>query len=262
MLTIGEPARTAYDVRFNIFGFPVRVSAYFWLAAAIFGQGAASYGVSILFAWIAAMFLSILVHELGHTFAFRQHGISSHIVLYHFGGLAIPNAYHGAWSSSLRRDDPRKDIYISAAGPGLEILSAIALIFLVNLSGYSVRHPLYPVGLPLVSRFLPAQTGEVIPSEPAAFFVYFYCLVSIYWGLLNLLPVQPLDGGKIATSLMRMFFNPSVAVPYSLILSIAVAGLIVIFALNHQRLFLGIMFGLFAYSSFQQLQMYQGPGRW
>lgn len=256
MLTIGEPARTPYDFQFNIFRFPVRVSAYFWLAAVIFGQGSASNGVPILFAWIAAMFLSILVHELGHTFAFRQQGISSHIVLYHFGGLAIPDGHHGAWSSSLRRDDPRKDIFISAAGPGLEILSAIVLIFVINLAGYSV-----PV-LPLVAPLLPAQTGELIPNETALYFVYYYCLVSIYWGLLNLLPVQPLDGGKIATSLMRMYLNPGVAVPYSLMLSIGVAGLIAIFALSNQRMFLGIMFGLFAYSNFQQLQMFQGPRRW
>ena len=86
MLTLGEPARTPYDLQFSIFNFPVRISALFWLVGLITGQGSAQEGVRFLLVWIAALFVSILIHELGHTFAFRYFGISSHIVLYHFGG--------------------------------------------------------------------------------------------------------------------------------------------------------------------------------
>ncbi len=45
----------------------------------------------LLLMWIAAVFVSILIHELGHALAMRRYGISSYIVLYHFGGLAIPD---------------------------------------------------------------------------------------------------------------------------------------------------------------------------
>ncbi len=256
MLSLGEPGRTAYDVNFAVFGFPVRISAFFWLAAVVFGQGTAARGIPVLLMWVGAMLLSILVHELGHTFAFRRCGISSHIVLYHFGGLAIPDGHRVAWSSSTQREDPQTSIFISIAGPALEIFSAVALIFAINLAGYAA-----PTDA-LMQRFLPAQTGAPIPNDLVSYFVGFYCYVSIYWGLLNLLPIYPLDGGKIARSLMQLFGNPAVAVPYSLMLSVGVAAIIALYGFSNGETYLAIMFGILGYSSFQQLQMYQGPRQW
>ena len=44
------------------------------------------------------MFVSILVHEFGHALAFRRFGTDSHIVLWMFGGLAVPySAVTGRW---------------------------------------------------------------------------------------------------------------------------------------------------------------------
>ena len=259
MLRLSEPGRTPYDLHFSIFNFPVRISAWFWLAGVIMGQGAASYGIQFLLIWLAALFTSILVHELGHTFAFRHFGINSHIVLYHFGGLAIPDGQSMAWSSSTRREDPKTSIIISAAGPGLQMISAIALVFLVNLAGYAA--PLDSIS----SRLLPAQTGADIPNELFRFFMLQYCFVSIYWALVNLLPVMPLDGGNIARNLLRIFGDPATAVPYSLMASVGVGGLVAFWALRGGQTFIAIMFGLLAYSSFQQLQFYQNMGggrRW
>ena len=81
MALLGEPPRTQFDFGFSVFGFRVRVCAFFWLAAILLGQGAASLGAKFLLLWIAAMFLSILIHELGHAFAFRHFGISARIVI-------------------------------------------------------------------------------------------------------------------------------------------------------------------------------------
>jgi Zn-dependent protease len=193
---------------------------------------------------------------LGHTFAFRYFGISSHIVLYHFGGLAIPDGHSRAWSSSMRQDDPRASIIISAAGPGVQMVSALAMILAVNLAGYSVDLD------PISRMMVPAQTGEAIPNPVFRFFMLQYCFISIYWALVNLLPVFPLDGGNIARNLMRMFSNPATAVPNSLMLSVGVAGAMAVWGLSQGSTFLAIMFGLLGYSSYQQLQMFQGPRRW
>ena len=85
--------------------FPVRVSWTFWLGAIVFGY---EFAQQIDIIAVAAgliqprqsgrccccgrlcLLVSILIHELGHALAFRQFGIQSSIVLYHFGGLAIP----------------------------------------------------------------------------------------------------------------------------------------------------------------------------
>ena len=82
---LGQPQRTPYDLRFQLFNFPVTVSPWFWLVALIIGgEGATSRGLPGVVSWMLAVFVSILIHELGHTFAFRYFGIPSHIVLYHF----------------------------------------------------------------------------------------------------------------------------------------------------------------------------------
>ena len=92
-----EPAHSPYDLRFHVLGFPVRVAWTFWIAGLIFGYGLvrglddyfqmASPGLpALLLLWTACLFLSILIHELGHAIAFRQNGIEASIVLYHLGG--------------------------------------------------------------------------------------------------------------------------------------------------------------------------------
>ena len=112
-IMLNEPQPTAYDLQFEIFGYRVRVSPWFWLVAVVLGLEI-SRGVSnafgedspgapvLLLIWIAAIFTSILVHELGHSLAFSYYGTQSRIVLYHFGGLAIPDSY-GAWNAARRR---------------------------------------------------------------------------------------------------------------------------------------------------------------
>src|SRR5262245_44712779 len=73
-----------------MFGIHVRVHPFFWLIACLLG---ADYlerlGPVYLLLWVACMFVSILVHELGHVVMGRAFGARGHIVLYSFGGLAI-----------------------------------------------------------------------------------------------------------------------------------------------------------------------------
>ena len=67
-----EPPRTPYDLNFRLFGFPVRVHPFFWLAAALLGANLLEAGIQYLLIWITVMFVSILVHELGHALVFRR----------------------------------------------------------------------------------------------------------------------------------------------------------------------------------------------
>ncbi|MFM7138656.1 MAG: peptidase, partial [Planctomycetota bacterium] len=97
-MLLAEPQPTPADWHFAIAGIPVRVSAWFWLGATLLGWGIcqsfaggdqrALLGYLIL--WAVAVLVSILVHELGHALAYRVFGQGSQIVIYHFGGLAIP----------------------------------------------------------------------------------------------------------------------------------------------------------------------------
>ena len=71
----------------------------------------------------SVFFLSVLIHELGHTLAFRFFGIDSHIVLYWMGGLAIPGGGMGAWNGGrTKRLNPNEQIVVSLAGPAAGLL--------------------------------------------------------------------------------------------------------------------------------------------
>ena len=67
MFLFQSPPQTSYDLRFSIAGIPVRVHPLFWVIAILFGLSSSSL-IHILL-WFFAIFLSILIHELGHAFA-------------------------------------------------------------------------------------------------------------------------------------------------------------------------------------------------
>ena len=83
----------------------------FWFMALLFGAGLGSITQTLV--WIVIVFISILVHELGHTFAMRRYGQDAMIVLYLGGGLAIPTS--GRWGYNSRTAN--EQIIISLAGP-------------------------------------------------------------------------------------------------------------------------------------------------
>jgi membrane-associated protease RseP (regulator of RpoE activity) len=83
--------------------------------------------------------------------------------------------------------------------------------------------------------------------------------VNILWGLVNLLPIYPLDGGRIARELFTLR-DARGGIVQSLQLSAGAAVLVAVYAVLKQDIFLAVMFGFLAYGSFQTLQMYRG--RW
>ena len=263
-MLLGEPARTDADINFPLLGVQVRVSPFFWLIGLMLGYRSAQSlsrleelgQPTLVLLFIAAMFVSILIHEFGHALAFRKYGIGSHIVLYHFGGLAVPDgAYPGA--SMGRSLDSRAQIFISAAGPAAQVASALALALILKAGGYSAPFfvPLLPNN-PITDFF---RHGDPLPSMWLLFFVVFYMHVSIYWALLNLMPIYPPDGGQIARELFVMK-DPRGGIINSLKLSVGAGALLAIYGIFRGEPFMAILFGMLAFSSYQMLQQYTGRG--
>jgi Zn-dependent protease len=77
------------------------------------------------------------------------------------------------------------------------------------------------------------------------------------WGLINLLPVYPLDGGRVAREICTLG-NPRRGIVLSLRISMVVAALMAaIAALSWNSLYTAILFGYLAYSSYRTLEAYQ-----
>ena len=256
---LAEPASTPYDLRFRLLGIRVRVVPWFWLVALLLGWNLTQVReqqAMLLTLWIASVFLTILVHEMGHALAMRFYGMDSYIVLYQFGGLAIPDSYSSriGYGSRRLRDDPISQIVISAAGPAAQLGLAVLIAFALKLSGYQVRF-----AVPFLGSVISLANGRPIGSLPLEFLFFFLMLTSVLWAILNLLPVYPLDGGQIARNLFSLF-NPVAGIRYSLILSVVTGAAVALYAMSRNDLFLAIMFGMLAFSSFQVLQAYSGRG--
>jgi Zn-dependent protease len=254
---LAEPPRTQADLHFQLLGFPVRIHPWFWLATIFLGHPYWSPPEAALL-WVAAVLLCILLHELGHALVMRSYGFQPWIVLHGFGGLTG----YGPGSVSVRRPGPWGHILISAAGPAAGFLLAgiVVLWFIAAHHQDWIRWygpaPFLHVVPAILPRMLDFQWPHLLD------FTNMVLQVAVYWGLLNLLPIFPLDGGQIAQQLFTMA-SPRDGVRQSLILSVLAAGTLAAVALlRWNDWYLTVFFGYLAYSSYTMVQYHGGGGRW
>ena len=247
MFLFQVPPPTRYDLRFNLAGFPVRVHPLFWLIAVLLGYS--SGNILQILIWVLVVFISILVHELGHALAFRRYGLSSQIVLHFAGGLTVPEStlWGSRWANVAL--GPNQNIFISLAGPGAGFILAAAAIVGVILAGGEII-------MTRLLGFIPIPGLALLPfgGNLLNMFVTALLWVNIFWGLINLLPVYPLDGGNVARNVLVQV-DPAGGVRKSLWVSViagAVIAIVAFFLLG--SLYMAILFGILAFQSYQSLQ--------
>ena len=264
-MLIGEPPPTQADLHFRVLGFPVRVHPFFWIIALIFGMGGIGSGKADplkTLIWVAAAFVSILVHELGHALMQRRFGGNPWITLYAMGGLA---------SCDDCDRSPRSQIIISFAGPLAGFLLAIAVLLLVVATGHQIAEPTREIfqqwfddsGMfpPILSLPFKSWIIEPLGSVEANELVDTMLWINIWWGILNLLPIYPLDGGRISRELFTLNSTPRIGIVRSLWLSVGTAVAVAIYGLTRDSIFMMLMFGYLAYQNYQTIQAYEGHSR-
>ena len=245
-----EPPPTRYDLRFSLAGIPIRVHPLFWLMSILIGG--LTRDLVFIVIWIVAVFVSILVHELGHAIAMRIFAQPSRIVLHIMGGLTIPEAspFIGRWATVTQ--SPTQEIVISLAGPGAGFLLAGLVLAAAALAGGTVYMTALFGILPLPGAFLP--TGGRIVNQ----FVGAMLWINAFWGFVNLMPVLPLDGGNVARHIL-VRVDPVDGLRKSLWLSV-IAGVIAAVAgvILFGSFYIAFLFGALAFESYQQLQGQSG----
>ncbi|MDF1564620.1 MAG: site-2 protease family protein [Deltaproteobacteria bacterium] len=187
----------------RLLGFPVQIHPSALILGFILmmpyvraGQG------TIALYLVAAIALSILLHELGHALVIRALGWESVIVLHGFGGVTL----------SRSRPSPGQQIGVSLAGPAVNFaLLAGAFVGLLFFS-----------------------TGAV------AQFLDILFMVNLFLGVFNVLPIVPLDGGQAFRSVLRIF-TPRRADVAAAWVSMALTVPILAWAASQRSLFMGLI---------------------
>ena len=142
--------------------------AWILFSTLLAGGSAGTASATILL--ILAAFGCVFLHEVGHALAARGYGIETHdIVLYPIGGVA-----------SLLRipKNPLQELVIAVAGPAVNVVIAAVLfgwMAVVPLAGF---------------------TG---------WFIFNLAVINVGLVVFNMLPVFPMDGGRVLRAILAMF---------------------------------------------------------
>jgi stage IV sporulation protein FB len=112
--------------------------------------------------WVVALFGSVLLHELGHVWCGRRFGIRTHAI--------VLSPVGGMAEMDQRRVSPRVDAMVSMAGPMASLGVALSCFVLAGVTGQPMWRSLGGLNLLL--------------------------------GAFNLLPIYPLDGGRMLRAAM------------------------------------------------------------
>ncbi|MFI5356596.1 MAG: site-2 protease family protein [Opitutales bacterium] len=156
---------------------------------------------------ILAFFACVVLHELGHSFTAMHYGVGvSRILLMPIGGMAE--------FDSIPRE-PRKELLITMAGPAVNFVLA-ALLWLPVHFWVNDGTALYsPVGL-----------------------LYQLFIANLVMGVFNLVPVFPMDGGRIFRAVLasRMPYLKATRWAAHVGKVLAVAGMLIMLFWLHRTL--------------------------
>jgi len=218
---------------FRIFGIRLEVHLTFhllWILFALFGwQQAGWSGVFWLSLFLFLIFVCVVLHELGHSLTARMYGINvSRILLLPIGGMAqferIPR-------------NPWQEIVISAAGPAVNFALA-ALLFLVLRSPEGIWVESYPMEWRGLLNAL--------------------ILLNLVMGVFNLLPIFPMDGGRIfrAALALRISYLKATSIAANVAKVLAITG-ILLALLKFEALLPAMLFAFIILGGHMEYKMVQ-----
>lgn len=171
--------------------------------------------------WVPILFISVLIHELGHAATIGMLGLGSSLVTL------------GGFGGATYNDQPRKpwqQLVISLAGP---------------LAGFILAGLCW-----LLWVFTPA-----LASDPMLAVLFPYMIAAnVYWGILNLIPAHPMDGGQAVHAGLHYVTTPINAFRISTWTSIVLSGALFVVGLILSQFLLMIIAGLFLMENWRRMR--------
>lgn len=199
--------------QFRVLGIPVRISAGFWFMAVLLGTSSASPNWKDTLMWVLIVFISVGIHELGHAMLARAFGASPAILLYALGGRTVNVGRFSRFRTAL----------VSMAGPAAGFVLALLAVVLMHTG--VARDPTVAVVLQKTQR------------------------VNLAWGIINLIPVLPFDGGLILAAILgprRLLASATV--------SAVVGAAIATYGMMQGFIFPAVLFGMASLNAVGQIR--------
>lgn len=202
---------------FKVFGIQLAVHASFLLLLAYYGyEGWIDGGMPGLL-WsvglIVLFFVCVILHELGHSLTARRYGVrTSRILLLPIGGMAeleqIPRK-------------PSAELLITVAGPAVNFALAVLL--------------------------LPFAWHGYFGAEEVAYYsaeglIIQLCAANLIMGVFNLVPVFPMDGGRILRALLAIRLPYLTATYRAVMVGRVLSVLLALWAFYAGNYMLGVLF--------------------
>lgn len=195
---------------------PITIHPLFWLLMIAIGWMNSLSLVGMLI-WGMVIFVSVLTHEFGHALTAVAFGQNAAIDLIGTGGLTTRN------------------------GKKLKLWQE----FIVVLNGPLAGISLYLLAVYFKSTFPVLQSNTVAQA-----ILNVTVIVNLFWTILNLMPVQPLDGGRLLSIILEKLFGLR-GIKIALFLSMCLAAFLAFIFFYFNSLLAGSIFFIFMLESYR-----------
>jgi len=217
-------------------GVHLRIS---WLMPAVLFWALFEFGWKLGGALFVVMFVSVLLHEIGHILAARAtEGSGDEILMWPLGGLAF-----------VEVSTPRSQKLTAAAGPLMNLVMC-GLFLPAVLKSNMLSHAINPLEVPFPKDGF--GDSPLLDAQVLSFWFNWLCLV------INLIPAFPLDGGQILrswlTSRMGTGMGTEMAIRLGIISAVLIGGVGMLYYKSMVLVVLGFVIILLAIQEHHQLQ--------